>query len=217
MTPYKKPVMSNITQAVLFIFIGSIGTAILLLLNVPSGVVISIILTASLALFTIYPMYLIYKSNSLVAIDKYVIRNRKKTLFRYAYALAYGNTQEIEEALELILKKYRQNEMQIIYSANLALHRKDIGRLIQHANQMTKPDLQQYYLGIAYSLNGEEDSANRCLANITTPWMIHSLQASIALLREDIETFQAEANQAVNSATGLQKYTIMHMLNRKLT
>lgn len=151
--------MSNVMQVVLFIVIGSIFVVLLSFLNVSKGVVLVLILLASPLTFTVYPMFLIYKLNSLLAIEKYIIRNRKKALFSYAYALAYEQEDDIEEALHLVLKKYKQKEMQTIYKANLALHQKDHQKLLQFANEMEEPDYRSYYLGLTYAIGGRLEEA----------------------------------------------------------
>lgn len=202
--------MSNTSQMVLFIIIGSISVVILTILNVPQGITLALVIGASLMTFTIYPLFLIYKSNSIVAIDRYIIRNRKKPLFSYAYALAHGSYHEQEAALQLILKKYRQQHMQITYQANLALLQKDYKKVLQLADEMERPDYKPYYLGTAYSLTGQIKLAETYIEHIQTPWMLHSLKSSIALQQEDLTTYTTEMEKAIESTTGLQKYTLHH-------
>lgn len=206
--------MSNMMQTVLFIVIGGISVALLSFLNVPKSVVLVLVLLASTLTFTVYPMFLIYKSNSLPAIEKYIIRNRKKAFFSYAYALAYGREEDIENALQLILKKHKQKEMQTIYQANLALHQKDHQKLLQLANEMTKSDYQPYYSGLAYVLNDQLKEAKKYVDEIQTPWMLHSLQASIAFHENDVDTFESEKEKAIENARGIQKYSIYHRFEK---
>ena len=206
--------MSNIMQTVLFIVIGSISVAFLSFLDVPKGVVLLLVLLASTLMFTVYPMFLIYKSNSLLAIEKYIIRNRKKPLFSYAYALAYGREGDIEEALQFILKKYKQKEMQTIYKANLALHQKDHQKLLQLSNEMEKPDYQPYYSGLAYAIGGQLEKAKVYVDETQTPWMLHSLKASIAIHEDNFSTYESEKEKAIESARGIQKYTVYHRFEK---
>lgn len=165
---------------------------------------------ASLITFTIYPLFLIYKSNSIIAIDRYIIRNRKKPLFSYAYALAHGSYHEQEAALQLILKKYRQQHMQITYKANLALLQKYYEEVIQLADEMERPDYKPYYLGTAYSLTGQIKRAETYIEKIQTPWMLHSLKSTIALQQDDVTAYTSEMKKAIKNTTGLQKYTLHH-------
>lgn len=206
--------MSNTMQTVLFIVIGGILVALLSFLDVPKGIVLVLVLLASTLMFTAYPMFLIYKSNSLPAIEKYIIRNRKKIFFSYAYALAYGREEDIERALGLILKKHKQKEMQTIYQANLALHQKDHQKLLQLATEMTKPDYQPYYSGLAYALSGQLQEAKMYVNEIQTPWMLHSLKASIAIREDHVDTYESEKEKAIENARGIQKYSIYHRFEK---
>lgn len=79
---------------------------------------------------------------------------------------------------------------------------------------MTRNDFKEYYLGTAYLMKEDEKLSKKYLAEITKPWMIHSLKASTALLHKDRMTFRQEADKAISSATGLQKYTLHHMMKR---
>lgn len=214
MTNNKSPGMSNALYYSLLFVAGVVLTVILLLLDFPKRLVYAIILGLTLAVFTIRPIYLIYKSKSLPAIDRYVIKNQKKPLFGYAYAMAYGDNLDIENSLKRILQKYKQKEMQTMYGANLALHLKDADAIIEHAEKMTRADFKEYYLGAAYLLKGDVELASSYLAKLTTPWMIHSLKASSALRNKDRETFRLEADQSIDSASGLQRYTLHHTFRR---
>ena len=214
MSNHKSPGISNALQYFLLIIAGIILTVILLILELQMWLVYVIILGLSFSIFTIRPMYLIYKSKSLPAIDQHVIRNQKKPLFGYAYALAHGDNQEIENSLKRILKKYKQKELQIVYGANLALHHSDADALLVFAEKMTRKDYKEYYLGAAHILKGDEGEAKKHLANLSTPWMIHSSNASIALYKKNKEKFRSEADQSKESAAGLQRYTLHHMFER---
>lgn len=214
MSNHKSPGISNTLLYSLLFVVGVILTVILLFLEFPTWMIYVIILGLTLSILTIRPMYLIYKSKSLPAIDRYVIANQKKPLFGYAYALAYGDHSDIEASLKRILQKYNQAEMQTTYGANLALHRRDLDAILEQAEKMTKADFKEYYFGAAYLLKGDTERTQRYLTELTTPWMIHSLKASIALHRNDKEAFRIEADQSSNSATGLQKYTLHHMFKR---
>jgi len=199
----------------LLLFIaGVILTVILLLFELQMWLIYVIILGLSLYIFTILPMYLIYKSKSLPAIDRYVIRNQKKPLFGYAFALAHGGNQDIEDSITRILKKYKQREMQTVYGANLALHQKDPDAIFNLAEKMTRKDYKEYYLGAAHILKGNKEEAEKFLTKLSTPWMIHSSNASIALHENDRETFRLEADWSKESAAGLQRYTLHHMFER---
>ena len=59
-----------------------------------------------------------------------------------------------------------------------------------------------------------KEEAKKLLAKLSTPWMIHSSNASIALYKKDRETFRSEADQSKESAAGLQRYTLHHMFER---
>ena len=128
-----------------------------------------IILGITFSIFTIRPMYLIYKSKSLPAIDRYVVKNQKKQMFGYAYALAHGDNRDIEDSLTRILKKYKQKELQTVYGANLALHHNDADALLEFAEKMTRKDYKEYYLGAAHLLKGDEEDAKKFLAKLSTP------------------------------------------------
>ncbi|MHA6261360.1 hypothetical protein ACXYMX_15965 [Sporosarcina sp. CAU 1771] len=206
--------MSNTLQYLVYIFAGITLTVILLFLEFQMWLVYLIIIGLSLLIFTVRPMYVIYRSKSLPAIDRYVIKNKKKPLFGYAYAQAYGDDEDIENALHRILEKHKQAEIQIIYGANLALHQKDADAVLNFANQMKRKDYKEYYLGTAYLMKEDVYQATTYLDQLSTAWMIHSLKASIAIHQNNLEAFKKEAQLSEDSAAGVQMYSIHHMMKR---
>lgn len=209
-------VISNTMQMVLFVLIGSVFVVLLSFLNTPKWLLFILILSASLLVFTVYPMFLIYRSNRLEAIDRYIIRNRKKPLFSYAYALAYEEDAQVVQALEEILKKYKQPMMQTMYQANLYVHQKEVEQLRMHAETIENADLKAYYKGLADALAGNLIEADEQLKVIQTPWMLHSLKATLAFERQQLTVFEQEVQRAVDAARGLQKYGIYHSLKRTM-
>ena len=159
-------------------------------------------------------MYIIYKSTSIQTIDRYIINNQKKPLFAYVYAVAYGSKPEIEDALQRILNKYKQQKMQYIYGANLAVFQKDDRRLLALAIAMKDQNYNAYYSGIAHTMKGNLDKADEFIANVKIPWMTHSLKAFIALKRGSKNDYRNEMNRSIESTTGIQRYVLHHTLKR---
>lgn len=214
MTKNKPSIFLNLFKFILLMIIGIVLTVVLLLFDVPGPIVYVIIMAIYLSVFTLRPMYIIYKSTSLQTIDRYIINNQRKPLFAYAYAVAYGSEAEIEGALKQILNKYKQQKIQHIYGANLALFQKDDRRLLEYALAMKDQNYNAYYSGIAYAMNGNLEKADECLINLKTSWMIHSLKAFIALKRGNKNDYLDGMNHSIASTAGIQRYVSHHMLKR---
>ena len=160
------------------------------------------------------PLYIIYKSKSIRSIDRYVVTNYKKPIFAYSYALAHGNDRDIEESLKRIMNTYKQEDMQHVYGANLAVHQRKPDALLEHVKEIKGQEYKDYYSGYAYVLRGNFEKASEFLSKVHTPWMIHSLKAVAAMERGNREDFRTEADKSIESTIGMQRYVLHHTMRR---
>lgn len=161
-----------------------------------------------------WPFYVIYKTNQLKLVDRYIINNAKRPIFSYAYEVAYGTEQDIIDTLKSLLSRYPQAEMQVVYKGNLAIHQKDAKALIAHANQLEPSEYRAYFLAIGYAMENKMDEARNFISKLSSPWAIYSAKAYLAAKEKDRVAFD-EANTQLQKVTrGMQKYVAYHNFNR---
>lgn len=210
----KPSIFSKVFKFVLLIAVGILLTFVLISNGVSKWIVFLIVLALYFSVSILWPMYIIYKSTSLRAIDRYIASNYKKPIFGYSYALAHGDKRDVENALKRIMNTYQQQDMADIYGANLALFQNNPKHLLEHAEKINGQEYKDYYLGHTYVMKGNFEKANEHLAKLHTPWMIHSLKAYAAHKRGNPVTFRQEADQSIKSAIGMQRFVMHHTMNR---
>jgi hypothetical protein len=199
---------------IILIILSAMLAVALLLSGLQTWLVFVIILLFTFILTMGYPFYIIYKSRSLKLIDRYLANNRSRPIFNYAYSLAHGTDEEIIDSLKKIVKSYPQAEVQDVYNANLLVFQKDWKRLIDSSKSMTTSFYRDYYAGFGYTMSNNKEKASESLSKLRTPWMVHSLQAVIALKQGQEDVFTNEAALATKQAVGMQRYVLHHMLKR---
>lgn len=204
------PFLKNGLHYLSWILVGIVLTVVMLVMEQPQWLVYTSISLLCLIVFAWRPMYLIYRSKNIKAIDRYVRRNHYKAVFQYPYALAYGGKTEVIMAIQHVLHKYKHKEMRAIYGANLAILENDADRVLQMAEQIQKEDYRTYYKGAGYLMKNDTEHVQEAIHMLHTLWMKHSLQASLALQQQEERLFSEEAAQAIEHAFGIQRYTLYH-------
>jgi hypothetical protein len=214
MSKNKPSVFSNAFKFILLLAIGILLTFVLLSYGFHKWIIFIIVLLLYVSVSIFWPMYIIYKSKSLGAINRYVASNYKKPIFGYSYALGHGNKRDIEYALKRIMNTYKQQDMYDVYGANLALFQNNPTALSEHAKNISGQEYKDYYAAHVFVMNGNFERAGELLSKLHTPWMIHSLKAYAAHKRGEQATFRQEADRSIKSAIGMQRYVLHHTMRR---
>lgn len=195
---------------VLIILLGLVLTVVMSFLEISFWIIYLSIVISYILLLVVPQMYIVYKSNNLARIERYLDENKKKPLFAYALAVKAGDRDSIIQVTHEILKKYKQPYMQQVYKANLALYENDVATFDTFARQICKEPLRTYYIAYAEALKGNFVEAQALKASLTTTWMQHAIEAIIAKEIGDLETFRDEAKASVESARGVQKFNLVY-------
>ncbi|WP_203332103.1 hypothetical protein [Planococcus beigongshangi] len=193
--------------------IGMALTALLLSYGLSRWLVFTIVIGLYLIAMVLPGVYAVYFSNSIPRIGRYIKRNRFKPIFAFPYALGNGSDQDVEAAIEQVLKKHKQPELQSIYRTLLALHRGQAAVAVQHAETIEPEPLRSYYLAQAAVASGDLQRAQNLSNEISESWMKHSIEALIARETNEAEFLQL-AEKSVQEARGVQKYTLQKNFER---
>src|SRR5690554_7297 len=87
----KPSVLSKVLRFVLLVATASLLALGLILIGIPKWIVFILIIFLYLAYSVFWPAHIIYRSKSINAIHRYVLRNYKQPIFSYSYALGNGN------------------------------------------------------------------------------------------------------------------------------
>ncbi|WP_033541333.1 hypothetical protein [Planococcus sp. CAU13] len=203
----------NILRMLPIFFIGMAVTALLLSYNIPSWLVFLIVITFYLVAMALPNIYIVYYSNSLRGIERYIKRNRHKAIFSFPFALGHGNDEDVENAINRILESHKQPEMQAAYRTLLAIHRGLPHIAVQHAETIERDPMRSYYLAYAAAAAGDFQRAEALNEHISEPWMNYSIKAMIAHEKND-SSFRSLADKSVEAARGVQKYTLLKSFSR---
>ncbi|MFJ7970026.1 hypothetical protein [Psychrobacillus sp. NPDC096389] len=200
----------KILRYVLIILLGMALTVVMSFLELSFWIIYLSIVVLYILLLVVPQMYIMYKSNNLKRIERYLEENKRKSLFAYALAIKAGDREIIIQVINEILSKYKQPYMQEVYKTNLALYENDVSLFDTLARQISKEPLRTYYIAYAEALQGNYDEARTLKATLPSGWMPYAIEAIIAKEQGDLESFRREAGASVESAKGIQKFNLVY-------
>lgn len=192
--------------------VGVVLTFTLLWYHYPFWFIYICVLVLALLLLVVPQMHIVYKSNNLKRIERYLEENKRKPIFAFPLAVKTGESEKIIDALEAILTKYKQPYIQEVYKTVFAFYEKDknVSKIEHLAKQIRKEPLRTYYLAYAEVLKSNFEEARNLKEQLPTGWWQHAIEAIIANEQGDMITFQKEAKCSVEHARGVQKFTLFY-------
>ncbi|WP_144512075.1 hypothetical protein [Bacillus sp. FJAT-22090] len=200
----------KILRFVLIFLLGVVLTAVMTAFEINFWITYLSIIVLYALLLVAPTMYIVYKSNNLKRIERYLVTNKRKPLFAYALAIKSGNRESIIEAIQVILNKYKQPFIQQVYKTNLALFENNVSSVDLLAKQISKEPLRTYYMAYAEALKGNFEEAHVLKENLSSAWMQHAIEAIIAKEKGNMEAFSKEAATSIECARGIQKFSLVY-------
>lgn len=193
---------------------------------VPLALVISILfavmewpLWIAFALFVIIAgmeipimLYAMYFSQNLQQITKYVDQQQEMPVFAYMHQLREGTKENQLEAIDAVLAKYKQPQVQAVYGANKAIMLDEFGKARRLAEPISSSEIGQYTLALIEAVQGNREQTKRY--SLQKEWMKASIEANLAYIEKDREAFEREAQKAINNAKGIQYYSNTYVFKR---
>ncbi|SES02252.1 hypothetical protein [Psychrobacillus sp. OK032] len=200
----------KILRYVFIILLGIALTVVMSFLELPFWLIYLSIVVVYILLLVVPQMYIVYKSNNLARIERYLEENKKKPLFAYTLAVKTDDRDAIIQSINKILKKYKQPFMQEVYKTNLALYENNVSSFVILAKQISKEPLRTYYRAYSEALQGNFEEARTLIGNLPEGWMSHAIEAIIAKENRDAERFREKAESSVTCARGVQKFNLFY-------
>jgi hypothetical protein len=201
-----------VVQFLMLLAILVLAALLLIWLGAPFWLTVLVLAALYMTLTTVPTLMLSYKSKNLQAIDRFLLRNSRKPIYKYAYSVAHGTDEEIRASLREIMDRYKQPDIHHVYGALHAVTEKDGDGVLSHAEKIGSEPMQSYYDAYGHALNGEYGQAEKALSRIPAgyAWMKHAIQAVMANRRGDRAAFRKEADAAKADAGGIQYYLLHH-------
>lgn len=191
-----------------FFYLAIISLALTLSL---AGVRLSISLGifALIAIAMIYRhIHILYRTNNMEQVDKWVKNHRKEPIFAALYASAYGTKEEQIRAIDVIIHHYKQPAIKYNYLFIKAIMEENLGAAKVAARQIEKEPLTSYARCYIAALEGR--SADMRSDKLTQPWMQPAIEAVHACTIADQAKFRQFADASIQQARGIQKYGLIH-------
>lgn len=185
---------------------------LLITFEAPFWLTVVVLAALYMILTTVPTLVLTYKSKNLKAIDRFLLRNSRKPIYKYAYTVAHGSDEEVRTALKEIMARYKQPDIHHVYGALYAVSEKDGNGVLTHADKIGKGPMKAYYVAYGHALNGKYGEAKDAIdrSQDGPPWMKHTIRAIIAYCKGLRDVFSQEADAAKAAAGGIQYYLLHH-------
>lgn len=157
-------------------------------------------------------LYAMYFSQNLKQITKYVDQQQEAPIFAFMHQLRRGTKEDQLKAIDKVLAKYKQAQVQAVYGANKAIMLEDFDKARRVTEPIVSSEIGQYTLALIEAVQGNREEAGRY--SFQKEWMKAGIKANLAFAEKDRETFEQEAQKAINSAKGIQYYSNTYVFKR---
>ncbi len=147
-------------------------------------------------------------------IEKFLKNKKKNPYYNLIYALANNLDNEVEEATNILLKKYQQKHRQALFKTIYALYKKEISIVKQEIEHIKPVNYRQYYQAIILIEEENFSDAKQLINQISIPWMKSALLSDIENKLRNNEKAMCFAKEALKQAKGLQKYILYKTYQR---
>ena len=157
-------------------------------------------------------LYVLYGSQNLKQIAEYIDRQQKNPVFVFLKRLREGTDEELLDAINAILEKYKQPKVQAVYGANKAMMLRDFETARRLVEPIASSEMGQYTMELIEAMQGNREAAGSY--SFQKEWMKASIEANLAFVEKDRKTFKQEVEKAIHSAKGIQYYSNTYVFKR---
>ncbi|MEG0260477.1 MAG: hypothetical protein RR595_05560 [Lysinibacillus sp.] len=153
-------------------------------------------------------IHILYVTNNMEMVDKFVKSQKKQPFFSYVYANAYDTKVEQIQVLDEISVKFKQPTMKNNYLFNKAILEQDMTSAKEAAEKIQKEPLTSY--ARCYIAALERRTADMRSEKLTQPWMQPAIEAVFACEMKDETAFDQFVKESIDASRGVQKYFLIH-------
>lgn len=148
-------------------------------------------------------------------IEKFLINNKKNPNYQLFYALANNLDEEVEDAIEKLLSKYKNKHKQALFKVIYAFYKKEIVTAKQEIEYIKPANYMRYYKSTLLLEEGNLNEAKQLIEEISIPWMKYALLSELENKLNNPEEAIRLAKMALDQVKGLQKYILYKTYQRE--
>ncbi|MGE6516511.1 hypothetical protein [Lysinibacillus sphaericus] len=160
-------------------------------------------------------IHILYRTNNMQQVDKFVRDRQKQPFFAHIYALAYGTRADQIRVLADVAGKYKQPTIKYNYLFNKALLEENLEAAKEAAKHIDKDPIKSYAACYIAALEGRTSDMHS--DKLTQPWMQPAIEAAYAHKLKDKQEFERFAGYCTDAARGVQKYALIHTFEQMKT
>ncbi|QDQ02672.1 hypothetical protein FOH38_20665 [Lysinibacillus fusiformis] len=160
-------------------------------------------------------IHILYRTNNMQQVDKFVRDRQKQPFFAHIYAIAYGTRADLINVLGDVASKYKQPTIKYNYLFNKALLEENLEAAKEAAKHIVKEPFKTYSACYIAALEGR--TADMHSDKLTQMWMQPAIEAAYAHQQKDKREFERFASSSIDAARGVQKYALIHTFEQMKT
>ncbi|WP_107949142.1 hypothetical protein [Lysinibacillus parviboronicapiens] len=160
-------------------------------------------------------IHILYRTNNMQLVDKFVRARQKQPFFAHIYAIAYGSRTDQIAILAHVASKNKQPTIKYNYLFNKALLEENLGAAKEAAQHIDKEPIKSYTACYIAALEGRTSDMHS--DKLTQPWMQPAIEAAYAHQLKDKGEFERFAGYSIDVARGVQKYALIHTFEQMKT
>ncbi|MFF5995438.1 hypothetical protein AAGS61_11930 [Lysinibacillus sp. KU-BSD001] len=199
--------MSYTISLILFAIIAGIVAVIF---KIPFWILVVTIISISL-LRAGYVMYILYRSQNVQKIERFLQSSIKNPLYNYTLSLKESSPAIQKQAIDHILATYKSPIMQGTYRANRAMMDHNYSAAKDFAAQIPNDMMRNYSLALIDATQGNAKAENYILAK---PWMTSLIAAVLQYKKGQMDEYEQYKIQALQYSRGIQYFTNYYYFER---
>lgn len=170
-----------------------------------------VILFALAFVFICEVLFTLYGTKNIVKVEKFIKRKTKEPIYKHIYTQGFGTKEEQILAIDAILHKYKQQNIQHYYRCIQYILQDNLECALNEATKINKEPLKSYSKAFIHASMGNELEA--LSYPLAKTWMQEAILATIAHTKKDYISFETHANNAFSAARGIQKLSLVYSFN----
>ncbi|WP_102691808.1 hypothetical protein [Rummeliibacillus pycnus] len=193
----------NILRLLIFYLIALGIGAIFIWLKVPTNFSVAFFTILAVAIIGYYA-FIMTSSKNTKAILRQARYQKSNPTYAYAFAIKDGTKEDEIEALDRLIKKYKnQPDGLSDYQFKRAVRLGDLASAGEIVNSMKNGPLKTYNMAYFEALLGKYGKARN--HPFLQSWMSHSIEAVIAKKQHKLDRYKEEMQQAIEQSKGIQR------------
>ncbi|WP_421383726.1 hypothetical protein ACOJQI_03850 [Bacillus salacetis] len=166
-----------------------------------------IFLTVTLIIYVPFVWYMYFSRNT-GNTGEYLKRRTRQPILQFYFSLANSETDQMEEALSILKKKYKSPQMTAVFTVAYAAHQENLAAVKESIQHIKDLSARQYYEALLKVEEGQWDDAGKLASTLKKEWMKEAVKAELLHKKGEADAAKVHESKAIDLTKGMQRYIL---------